>query len=424
MRKVFPGHFRPKEEDFNILWSQSTFVVDANVILNLYRYSDATRNELQMILETLKDRVFIPHQAAEEFLRNKLVVTAEQSNEYTTTIKDVEGLVKKITSKDRHPFIDEEAVSEFETFAKKLTTNLKEKQDSLLKKLTNDEILDFIENIFEERTGLPYTNIDIENIVKDGEARYQQKIPPGYKDNHKENPSSPHRKYGDLIVWYQTIDYSKENEKPIIFITDDKKEDWWLEQSGRTIGPRPELVAEFKEKSGQDFWMYSVSRFVQEFSSRNDNEVAREILTEIESVSAELERQQNIMINHKSHMMGNKTPSIITSQTPILQGPFKHEGIITITLQRNMKYATGSGKFTPDMIDFPDFHATLIATAEGINEDGMKIGFGCGTTKDFHIHLKAKEGDLPSGDYSFYYVAECDDTFYLPPDYYENDVTS
>ncbi|HDX8595527.1 TPA: DUF4935 domain-containing protein [Aeromonas dhakensis] len=119
MRKVFPGHFRPKEEDFNILWSQSTFVVDANVILNLYRYSDATRNELQKILEKLKDRIFIPHQAAEEFLRNKLAVTAEQSNEYTTTIKDIEGLVKKITSKDRHPFIDEEAVSELETFAKK-----------------------------------------------------------------------------------------------------------------------------------------------------------------------------------------------------------------------------------------------------------------------------------------------------------------
>ena len=51
-------------------------------------------------------------------------------------------------------------------------------------------------------------------------------------------------------------------QKPVIFITDDRKEDWWLERNGKTIGPRPELLEEFLSKTGQSFYMYRPQQFL------------------------------------------------------------------------------------------------------------------------------------------------------------------
>lgn len=417
MKNIFPGHFRPTKDEFDKLWENAIFVVDANVILNLYRYSSKTRNELQRILSTINHRIFIPHQAAEEFLRNRLVVTSEQSDEYTSTIKEIDKIVNKISNKDRHPFIEEETTTELEAFAEKIKRNLKDQQDSLLRKLTNDEILDFVASTFEKNTGQPYTKDELDRIINEGTIRYESKIPPGYKDVNKENPSFPHRKFGDLIVWYQTIDHSKTSNKPIIFITDDKKEDWWLEQSGRTIGPRPELIEEFKRKSGNDFWMYTVSRFVEEHSERHDKSILGklldDILNEINSVSTEVDRQKNIQTSYLNKRFQS---SISIEQTPETEEHTKNEGYFTINLSKNMRYATGSGKFIPELIFVPDFHASIISSPEGMEKNNMKISFGCGTTKDFHIHIKGLNSELIAGDYVFHYEADCDDSIFFEED--------
>jgi hypothetical protein len=63
MRNIFPGYYRPTDEEFYKMWQECIFVFDANVLLNLYRYSPDTRDELLDVLERLKDRIWIPHQA-------------------------------------------------------------------------------------------------------------------------------------------------------------------------------------------------------------------------------------------------------------------------------------------------------------------------------------------------------------------------
>lgn len=87
MRSMFPGQFRPSNDQFKALWAECIFAVDANVILNLYRYSPETRRELERTLESVKERLFVPHQAAKEFLKNRLGVTVGQAEEYTKAIK-------------------------------------------------------------------------------------------------------------------------------------------------------------------------------------------------------------------------------------------------------------------------------------------------------------------------------------------------
>lgn len=406
MKNTFPGHFRPTIEDFDSHWKNSTFVVDANVLLNLYRYSPATRTELQNVIKQNKKKIFIPHQAAKEFLKNRLSVTSSQAKEYTGVIKQLEEFVTKITSKDRHPFVSDEKIKPLEEFSTEIISNLKEQQKSLLDKLSNDEILDFIQSIFENKTGKPYPIEKLNEIVKEGEQRYKNEIPPGYKDANKDESNDPYRKYGDLIVWQQTIDFATENQKSVIFITDDKKEDWWLEQSGKTVGPRPELIEEFLEKTGQKFWMYSVGKFVQESAARNKKQVSEDVINEIRMISEELERIYNEGIGVKALETRTNTPSIMVTQEVHSKSEYGNTGIITVSLTKNMRYATGSGKFTPRLNDIPRLQINVIETPE-IPIENIHISYGCGTTKDFNVHLKAKSGELLAGDYVFHYQAIC-----------------
>ena len=284
MRTLFPGYFRPSDEEFGQLWTKSVIAVDANVLLNLYRYSTGTRAELEKALTSVQDRLFLPHQAAKEFLRNRLTVTAGQADEYGRAIKAVKELSDKLSNRKRHPFLPDDQHQLFVDSFSALCGHLQKQQDLLLARMSNDEILDFVEKTFKDKTGTPLTPDAIKALVTDGEYRYQHDIPPGYRDGKKDGSGDPYRRFGDLIVWKQLIAKAKNDARPLLFITDDKKEDWWLDQSGRTISPRPELVDEFVEQTKQQFWMYSVEKFVEEASRVSKVPVPAGVLAEIVEV--------------------------------------------------------------------------------------------------------------------------------------------
>jgi hypothetical protein len=53
--------------------------------------------------------------------------------------------------------------------------------------------------------------------------------------------------------------------KPIIFVMDDKKEDWWiLDKKHNPIIPREELFDEISDKAKVKFWMYTTSQIYRE----------------------------------------------------------------------------------------------------------------------------------------------------------------
>jgi hypothetical protein len=55
----------------------------------------------------------------------------------------------------------------------------------------------------------------------------------------------------------------KADKRPIIFISDDAKEDWLWIHRGRKLGPRPELIEEFQVGSDQDFHIYEFGQFLR-----------------------------------------------------------------------------------------------------------------------------------------------------------------
>lgn len=305
MKKSFPGYFRPKAEELDSLWRSALIAVDANVLLNLYRYSQQAREALLNALDSARARLFVPHQAAKEFLDNRLGVTASQADEYTKTIRIITDLVQNLSNTKRHPFLPESELPEFRVYMEKVCTLLNKQREQLLQRLTEDETLDALDEICREAMGPPFTGEELKQIESEGALRYQNKIPPGYRDAKKEGLAEVHKKFGDLVLWKQVIRHSKEAKRPLILVTDDQKDDWWSEQSGRTVGPRPELVEEFSKEAGQRFWMYSVDQFLEHLSTSTSVKVSRDVLEEVieqsertkeeAHASDELEQEMDLM---------------------------------------------------------------------------------------------------------------------------------
>lgn len=57
---------------------------------------------------------------------------------------------------------------------------------------------------------------------------------------------------------------NKDNPVSIIFITEEKKKDWWeIDNHNRIIRPHPQLIQEFFNKTNQNFYMYRTENFVK-----------------------------------------------------------------------------------------------------------------------------------------------------------------
>ena len=80
MKELFPGYYQPTEKEFSKLWNECIFALDANVLLNLYRYSENSTKDFLNILTFLSTakRLWIPHQAALEYHQRRVGVIGEQ----------------------------------------------------------------------------------------------------------------------------------------------------------------------------------------------------------------------------------------------------------------------------------------------------------------------------------------------------------
>ena len=306
MRDLFPGYYRPTDEEFTQLWKSCFFVLDTNVLLNLYRYNQKTRDDFFKVLRVVEDRLWIPHQVALEFQENRLN-TINGQNQKLDNLRNALDNIKTALMKEliKYPSIPyeellEETDAKFKSFLDGLQT-LEEKQ---LNFHENDYIRQQIDQIFNNKIGASPSKSELDNIYEDGKERYLNYYPPGYKDNTADKKKEPHlcnglifkREYGDLLVWKEILKQVKEADwKYIIFVTDDDKEDWWLIEKGETLGARPELTEEIFKLGITSFYMYSSDRFLK-FAKKYIPEVDVEEES-IEQVGEfiELAREQEII---------------------------------------------------------------------------------------------------------------------------------
>lgn len=256
VRTRFPGHFRPSDEHFRELWSKAVFTFDANVLLNLYRYSEATAGSLLAVLTVLKERIWLPNQFVREFLDHRLDVIVHEINECVQTRNEIDALRKRVESTRGHPFVDDGHVTALES----LYDDVQKAETTLEELLRDDTYLTRLEELLEDaRIGEAPGAETLANWTEEGRERYTRDVPPGYADKKKPEPT----RYGDFFAWKEVLEHFKTNKVDLILVTGDEKDDWWTRKRGRIMSPRPELVEEFhRGTGGRAFYMYPIDRFL------------------------------------------------------------------------------------------------------------------------------------------------------------------
>jgi hypothetical protein len=303
MKEKFSEYYKLNDTELRKHWQKDVFTFDANVLLNLYRYTPKTRDAFFSLLEKLKDRVWISYQAAFEYQKNRLDVINKQREAYDeirNVLDKKKGEIEaKLNEFKRHPYLKTaELKIQIESAFLSINKDIQRLEKDHPDYLENDPIWEKLTSILMNRIGDDCSSEELEKIYRDGKKRYEDEIPPGYKDKTVKKEAGNRSLYGDIVVWKQIIKHAKEIEPSIIFITDDRKEDWWFKFKGKTIGPRPELIKEFKDESNKRVNIYQADNFI-ELASRNLNEAPNtEAIEEIRTLR--LADEQAIALELKS----------------------------------------------------------------------------------------------------------------------------
>ncbi|MDR8052509.1 PIN domain-containing protein [Burkholderia cenocepacia] len=295
MKDVFPGHYRPDQEEIDQMWAEGTFVFDANALLNLYRYTDDTRETFIQTLEALRDRVWIPYQVGLEFFQNRAQVMSAAVLGYAKLREELgrarSDLGKVLNGFRRHPGIDVDDIVTIldDTFAK-LNAGLEAKEDKHPDWISGrDPVLERLTSIFSSKVGDRPEPAQYKKLIDEAKNRFDNSKPPGLRDKEKGGV----QQYGDAILWLEILQRASNLKSAIIFVTDDVKDDWWQRVGGKTIGPLPDLRQELWDAAKVPLHMYQCDQFLKYASKFLDRKMPESSIEEAKEVRDELQRETN-----------------------------------------------------------------------------------------------------------------------------------
>jgi hypothetical protein len=326
----FDKYYLDDSSRLNLI-KDAIIVFDTSALLDLYFYSDESRAKiLNKLIENFDKRLWLPHHVKFEFLKNREKVShkplstydilirqeknnkgdggyidkiKELSNGMAKSIKDIKGQLnttkEKTKNQDKHPYFEQctfEAIDgiigdfekvyddfndKIESFHKEFDEYIENKKVELEEKLKSDKVLADIDNYFQ--VGKEYSYDKLMEIVKEGSFRYENCIPPGYKD---EQGKEGLQKYGDLIIWKQIMQHAEKQNKPVILISNDIKSDW-IDNTYKNYA-RIELLIEFYSNTKNNIWINKLADFLRSLNEIEiENSIDENIIHEIEEVQRE-----------------------------------------------------------------------------------------------------------------------------------------
>lgn len=300
MRKTVFEYIELSNTEKQYLWNNAVFVFDTNVYLNLYRYSKRTSDKLIGAMESFKERTWMPHRVAQEFMKNRVKVIFETKQNYDRIHNNANAFVEECKKTLNIKAIDDDTnITKLQEYLSKWIDNY-QKDNLVVTELSKDTLLERILNLYEGKAGAEFSADELKELYSSGEERYKDKTPPGYKDSDKQDNDE---KYGDFIIWKQILNYAQKEKKDIIFITNDVKEDWWEIVNGQKLGPRVELKREFHDQTSMKFNMYNDVQFITLFQENNSEPIDESMVNEMETVNENSDTQMNLFEqNYTNHV--------------------------------------------------------------------------------------------------------------------------
>jgi hypothetical protein len=295
MKDIYPGWYAKTPNELEALWDQAILVPDTNILLHLLRHSAKVRSQLMDVFDRKKEWLWIPYRVGAEFQRRRLDVQEQALDAYDRLVDDLTTSVNQAKNKlnqyRAHPVIEiDRELCALDVY---LADFLDRMTQAKAKHPTEELAASFtkVTELFKGRVGPKPSAERISAICKEGEERYAKKIPPGFEDAKKTGDASD--KFGDLIIWKEMIEKAKADKRPMIFVTDDGKSDWWYINHGRKIGPHPELVEEFLAATGQQFHIYELPQFLR-YAAETGSSIQAEAVKQIaEAMVADSEAAAN-----------------------------------------------------------------------------------------------------------------------------------
>jgi hypothetical protein len=293
----FPGYRLPSDDELNEALRSALVVVDTNVLLNLYRYNESTRNDLLEVLRQLGNRLWVPHQALLEFWRNRLHVIASRGagtdqalnalgKQQRATEDAIRQWAKTVAVEAPH---QDNLLGKVNTLYTELEQEIRARAPSTQKVMVgaaSEPVLRQLQELLDGKAGRKPAAADWQTAVKEGNERAARREPPGYLDAEKADSDLPEGAAGDYLVWRQATEEAARRDLDLVLVTGDEKEDWWWRHRSEFLGPRVELVAEFKTRCGQQLYMMRPIDLLKR-SSALHVKVSKESVDDVERVSRE-----------------------------------------------------------------------------------------------------------------------------------------
>lgn len=351
MKKQLAGYYELSQVDYNFLWENGLIILDTNVLLNLYSSSPTTRKDLMDTLRYFSTRLWMPYQVKWEFQRKRDSKIEELKNAYYDLISCLErDQIALMNQLSQYPFIDtKEFRDQISTLYQSEKKELQDLEKSHPDYSSDDPIQSELTVLFERKIGEKYPEQTLQEFYKIGEERYKQKIPPGFEDNKKSKRSN-NDLYGDLIIWFEIIDKARSSKKPIIFVTDDEKEDWWFIKKGKKYGARPELIEELQNKANVFFWIYSSDRFLVLSRDRIKEPLDQGTLSEIRDIT-EKEEIETFVSDEIVNIRIDRDSFVIGRTVEIFGISYNKGGYVHLVLFGPDEYSEGVEIATPHVSD-------------------------------------------------------------------------
>lgn len=383
----YPGYQTLSEGDFAAAWRDGRVVLDTNVLLGLYRYDLATRNELLRVLRIVSERLWMPYQVGLEYNRQRLSVISGEKRAFDKAAHSVDEHIGKVvdifSDKSRNPHPSpalDGRLKELSELAKQIVAEVNTLGQALPDVHQHDGIRVSLSELYGTRIGAPPTKEWLESAESEAKFRLSLGIPPGFEDSKKSETYTDRgltysAQYGDFFVWKQILDEATASGWPaLILVTDDSKIDWWYVESGKTIGPRAELREEVQRVASVPiFQTYSTAQFLEHANRHLNAQVSessialvREVAKPKEGLPSNFERLSKIS-RKAVHKWLRSTTSDDTKIIPAAE-PF--DFFIQRSSSRSaaiIKYVAGppTGDLAPYILN---------GLARSVNDDAFHMG--------------------------------------------------
>ncbi len=246
---------------------KACIVLDTNALLVPYGISAKTLGEIETTYRRLlqENRLVIPAQVAREFARNRVTKLADLYQQLSSRLSKLqsfkEGSYTLLESLPEYQRLRDKG-DELDRLAKEYRELISSVMDHVHSWEWNDPVSLLYGNLFPKEIVVD-TVKPLSEISEAHARRYANKIPPGYKDQDKDDQG-----IGDLLIWLTVLEIGAARRTSLIFVSGEEKADWWHRSDGRQLYPRFELVDEYRRASGgSSFHIIKFSRLLELFDA-------------------------------------------------------------------------------------------------------------------------------------------------------------